>query len=320
MSRVLVNIIEGVALRMEDKPSIALFVDRLKKCDDIFLSILVDTLVFRLGFDIDKIDLQNSGVKVTLEEKSYVIDVKSVPVKSGKGYIAARTIHNVLKKHEKQGYILLTFVYPIPFVTSDDAEDTILESIKQYGTVYRRPVLIMGRRGIIYGITVSDGIGEGDVISVIETETYIASSKKMEVPQATKEKEKVDISIVQKPGLLYFRSTETSTDAIMDALHNEGAILSDLLKKRNDAVRVLGERGLSVVSTSDIATHRLFIADLNGGFTDFMAEVLRLKNEGLWDESVKNVVKMFIKEYENLGVSADVIKDILEKHDIDIAV
>ena len=320
MSRVLVSIIEGVALRLEDKPSIALFIDRLKKCDDIFLSTLIDTLVFRLGFDIDKIDLQDSGVKVTLEEKSYVIDVKSVPVKSGKDYIAARTIHNVLKKRGKQGYILLTFVYPVPFVPSDGVEDAVLETIKQYGTVYRRPVLVMGRRGIIYGITVSDDMEEGSVVSVVETESYVSPLKKMETTQATKDDEKVDMSIIQKPGLLYFRGTETSTDAIMDALHHEGAILSDLLKKRNDAVRILGERGLSVVSPSDIATHRLFIADLNGGFTDFMAEVLRLKNEGLWDESVKDVVKMFIKEYEKLGVSSDVIKDTLEKHGIDITV
>ena len=287
MSRVLANIIEGVALRMEDKPSIALFLDRLKKCDEIFLSTLVDTLVFRLGIDIDKIDLQDSGVQVTLEEKSYVIDVKSVPVKSGKGYIAARTIHNVLKKRGKQGYILLTFVYPVPFVSSDDVEDAILESIKQYGTVYRRPALIMGRRGMLYGITVDDDVEKGKVVSVRETESHVTPSKELEMPQDTKDEEKADMPIIQKPGLLYFRGADTSDEAIMDALHHEGAILSDLLKKRNDAVRILGERGLSVVSTSDIATHRLFIADLNGGFTDFMAEVLRLKNEGLWDESVK---------------------------------
>ncbi|NOZ92224.1 MAG: hypothetical protein GXO59_03010 [Dictyoglomi bacterium] len=311
MSQILVSLLEGVAMRLEEKPSLALFIDHMEKCEDVLLSSMVDTLVYRFGVSIDDISLKDGVATVSIEGKTYLVDTKTVPVKSGKGHIAARSIQGVLKKHEEENYVLLSFVYPLPYGESASDEDSILESLKKKGAVYRRPVFIMGRRGVLYTIVPSE---KRQVMTVKETDAYIPE----EIVETEKTEE--DIPLASTPGLLYFRKSNATPDELMDALQHEGAILSDLIKKRTEAVRILGERGLSVVSSSDIATHRLYIADLSGGFGDFIAEVARLKSEGIWDNSVKEVVKAFIKEYERLGVSSDTIKDALQKHKIDIAV
>ena len=312
MGQIIVSLMEGVTLRLESKPSLALFIDSMNKCEDIFLSAVIDTLVFRFGVDIDDMNISDGIVEVSLEGKRYLIDTKTVPVKSGKGHIAARTIGGALKKHKEKEYMLLSFVYPLPYGESADDEDSILESLKNKGAVYRRPVFVMGRRGVLYAVVPAE---KKQVITVKETQAHIPE----EVAIAESQKED-DLALASVPGLLYFRKSDASPDEIMDALQHEGAILSDLIKKRTEAVRILGERGLSVVSSSDIATHRLYIADLSGGFGDFVAEVARLKSEGIWDDSVKEVVKAFIKEYERLGISSDTIKGALQKHKIDIAV
>ncbi len=311
MKQQIARIVEGIALRLEESPGVGLFVKNMKKVEDILLVYLINTLIYRLGVNLSDITLDGEMITFLLDGKSYKIPVKTLPLKSGKGYIV-RSVHGALKKYGSSVSALVMLVYPF----SDEfkeADDLIVESLREKGSVIKRPIFIGDRQLMIYALVVGKEKG------VTEVQEQVIYSEETE--EEVEEKSSGDVSVkTDVPGLLYFRREGVSPEEIMDALAGEGKILSDLMRKRAEAVKVLGERGLSVVSNSDIATHRLYIADLSGGFNDFVSEVVRLKGEGIWDDSVKDVVRAFLKEYERLGVDSDTIKASLSKHHIDISV
>jgi|GEM_PF-2416022 len=325
MEKMIAQILEGMALRIEERPYMALIIDSMEKGDDMLLSTFVDTLVQRFGVSIDGMKILSGGmISVDMDGGEVIADVRSMPVQKGKENIVVRTLQGIMTKHMKDGYFLIAFLYPLPYGESGEVESTITEKLTKKGTLYRRPVFVMGRRGILYAVVPGEA---GEVMTVSEEQMIPANEEKREEepqdPEGVSEKKEEGKGegvedLVHKPGLLYFKSGDVSPENIMDALQHEGAILSDIIRKRTEAVRILGQKGLSVVPPSDIATHRLYIADLSGGFGDFMAEVSRLKAEGLWDESVKEVVKAFLKEYERLGISRDTINEFANKHGIDV--
>ena len=325
MEKMVAQILEGMALRIEERPYMALIIDSMEKGDDMLLATFVDTLVQRFGVSIDGMEILSGGmISVDMDGGQIVADVKSMPVQKGKENIVLRTLQGIMTKHMKDGYFLIAFLYPLPYGESGDVESTITEKLTKKGALYRRPVFVMGRRGILYAVvpgvagevmTVAEGQMIPESVEKVGEETQKVEAVSEEKAEKTGEETE---DIVHRPGLLYFKRSDVSPENIMDALQHEGAILSDIIRKRTEAVRILGQKGLSVVPPSDIATHRLYIADLSGGFGDFMAEVARLKAEGLWDDSVKEVVKAFLKEYERLGISRDTINEFADKHGIDV--
>ncbi len=124
--------------------------------------------------------------------------------------------------------------------------------------------------------------------------------------------------ITRTPGLLVFDGRQVSSADILVAVSREGAELTQLMKKRDDAIRVLGQRGMGVVSNSDIAYHRLRLADLSGGFADFMQEIDRLKQDGIWDDGVKELVRSMLRKYISLGVPQQVVEAEAKRRGIDI--
>ena len=124
--------------------------------------------------------------------------------------------------------------------------------------------------------------------------------------------------ITRVPGLLVFDGRQVSSADILAAVSREGADLTQLMKKRDDAIRVLGQRGVGVVSNSDIAYHRLRLADLSGGFADFMQEIDRLKQDGIWDDGVKELVRSMLRKYISLGVPQQVVEEEAKRRGIDI--
>lgn len=124
--------------------------------------------------------------------------------------------------------------------------------------------------------------------------------------------------IINTPGLLVFDGRQISSADILAAVSREGEELTRLVKKRDDAIRVLGQRGVGVVSNSDIAYHRLRLADLGGGFADFMEEIDRLRRDGIWDDGVKELIRSMLRKYISLGVPKHIVEKEAKRRGIDI--